>query len=417
MTHTQHFTLRRAAVFPLVLVLAGCFSLGSGYGGYSGNSAASGVSGEGDTGSYRTAGFDLGALAPARTAIAYTTNTSLADELQWLAVQTACLSIYNSLQWTQDFTLEDPYDYYQPGAIREYLTSLSGSETQNTMTYGICFNYAQLAYDDISRYRSHYEGLGMRKNGWYIAAAFDNPGQIVLFDPVSRDNSSMVVNGVAVRENSRQNIRTHDGATSHAWLWVYGNDGTIYWIDPTWTDNAGYVVWGVVRNGVEVPMRPRQDLCITPVSSNEASYEATNRGDARKNQGEWDRAIEEYTAALREDPNNVIAYYGRGKAYRGKGDNDRAIADYTQAIRLDPNYVNAYIGRGVAYYYKQDNNRAIADYTQAIRLDPNYAMAYYNRGSAYWMKGNKTQARADWNKALQLDPNNTTARDNLAKYY
>jgi hypothetical protein len=71
---------------------------------------------------------------------------------------------------TGDFTLEDPYDYYQPGAIRDYLTSLSGDETQNTMIYGICFNYAQLAYDDIARYRGHYEGLGMRENGWYIAA-------------------------------------------------------------------------------------------------------------------------------------------------------------------------------------------------------------------------------------------------------
>jgi hypothetical protein len=43
---------------------------------------------------------------------------------------------------------------------------LSGNETQNTMTYGICFNYAQLAYDQISRYRSHYDKLGMRVDGW-----------------------------------------------------------------------------------------------------------------------------------------------------------------------------------------------------------------------------------------------------------
>jgi tetratricopeptide (TPR) repeat protein len=459
MTHAKHSTWGTVLLLICALTLGGCLSSGSGYGGYFGNNAASGNlagnnasggAGQGDNGSYRTASFDPGALAAARMVIPYTTNSSLADELQWLAVQTACLSIYNMAQ-TGDFSLEDPYDYYQPGAIRDYLTSLSGEETQNLMTYGICFNYAQLAYDDILRYRGHYEGLGMQANGWYIAAAFDDPRQIILFDPVSRDKATMVVNGVGVKEDSRQNVRTHGGATYHAWLWVYGNDGAIYWIDPTWTDNSGQVVWGVVRNGEEVQMRPRQDLCIAPVSSNDASYEAASRGDARKNRGEWDQAIAEYTAALREDPNNVAAYTGRGDAFRKKGDPDTAIADYTQAIRLnpdyarayhnrgiayydkkdydraiadytkriqlDPNYVDAYFSRGIAYRNKGDNDRAIADYTQAIRLDPNHAIAYLNRGSAHWMKGNKAQARADWSRALELDPNNTTARNNLAKYY
>ena len=62
---------------------------------------------------------------------------------------------------------------------------------------------------------------------------------------------------------------------------------------------------------------------------------------------------------------------------------DRAIADYTEAIRLDPKYANAYSNRGVAYSDKGDKDRAIADFTEAIRLDPKYADAYNNRGFAY----------------------------------
>jgi tetratricopeptide (TPR) repeat protein len=372
--------------------------------------------GAGDTGSFRTATFDPVSLAAARKTIAYTDAASLSDELQWLAVQIACLSIYNQAQ-TGDFTLEDPYDYYQPSAIREYLTSLSGGETQNTMTYGICFNYAQLAYNDISQYRSYYEKLGMRTNGWYIAGVFDNSGQIILFDPVSRNQATMVVNGVAVRENSRQNIRTHGGATKHAWLWVYGNDGTIYWIDPTWTDNSGQVVWGIVRNGMEVQMQPRQDLCIAPVSSNEASYEAANRGDASKNRGEWDQAIKEYTTALQSDPDNARTYCNRGNTYGKKGDNDRAIADYTQAIRIDPNFALAYTNRGTRYRAKGDNDRAIADHTQAIRIDPNYVYAYNNRGLAYNEKGDYDRAIADCNQAIRLDPNFAVAYNNRGYAY
>lgn len=51
-------------------------------------------------------------------------------------------------------------------------------------------------------------------------------------------------------------------------------------------------------------------------------------------------------------------------------DADRAIADYTAAIRLDPKYANAYFNRGNGYNSKNDTARAIADYTEVIRLDP-----------------------------------------------
>jgi tetratricopeptide (TPR) repeat protein len=285
-------------------------------------------------------------------------SSALPDELQWLAVQIACTSMYNMAQ-TGDFTQPDPQDWYKPNHIRTYLTELSGSQTQNTMTYGICFNYAQAAYDDILRYRGHYEKLGMKANGWYIAAAFDNPREIILFDPVPKDKATRTVNGVSVREHSRQNVRTHDGATKHAWLWVYGNDGTIYWIDPTWTDNTGYPWWGVVRNGEETQMNPAESLCL--INRSGAGYADFNRGNGARNRGNYDQAIADYDAAIQKDPNNARAWYNRGWAYGEKKNYDRAIADYTQAIRLDPNYTLAYNGRGIAYNEKKDNDRAIAD--------------------------------------------------------
>ena len=45
----------------------------------------------------------------------------------------------------------------------------------------------------------------------------------------------------------------------------------------------------------------------------------------------------------------LAAYINRGHAYINKGDYDRAIADYTEAIRLDPKYAIAYGNRGKAY--------------------------------------------------------------------
>jgi tetratricopeptide (TPR) repeat protein len=55
----------------------------------------------------------------------------------------------------------------------------------------------------------------------------------------------------------------------------------------------------------------------------------------------YDRAIEDYNATLRLDPNYAFAYYNRGIAYYDKGMYDRAIEDYNAALRINPNFADA----------------------------------------------------------------------------
>jgi tetratricopeptide (TPR) repeat protein len=55
--------------------------------------------------------------------------------------------------------------------------------------------------------------------------------------------------------------------------------------------------------------------------------------------GEYDKAIDDYTQAIRFDPTDAVAYYNRGNAYYfGKGDRNRARADWTKALEIDPNF-------------------------------------------------------------------------------
>ena len=65
----------------------------------------------------------------------------------------------------------------------------------------------------------------------------------------------------------------------------------------------------------------------------------------------------------------AVAYNIRGVAYRDKGDMDRAIADFSEAIRLNPLLARAYHDRGVAYRAKGDYRRSVADHENAVRLD------------------------------------------------
>src|SRR5262249_12062973 len=58
-----------------------------------------------------------------------------------------------------------------------------------------------------------------------------------------------------------------------------------------------------------------------------------NRGLARHSMNDYDGAIADFDEVIRLAPNYALACYNRANAYRVKGDNDRAISDYTDAIR------------------------------------------------------------------------------------
>jgi tetratricopeptide (TPR) repeat protein len=63
-----------------------------------------------------------------------------------------------------------------------------------------------------------------------------------------------------------------------------------------------------------------------------------NRAIELRQRGEYDRAIADYSAALRIDGDLVGAYAGRGLAYEGKAEVEKARADYRQALALAQKY-------------------------------------------------------------------------------
>ena len=113
--------------------------------------------------------------------------------------------------------------------------------------------------------------------------------------------------------------------------------------------------------------RPSGSIRKTPVPTTTAATPGTHKK-------EYDKAIADYTEAIRLDPRNAERLRNRGIAWRSKKEYDKAIADYNEAIRLDPEYALAYNHRGMAWSDKKEYDKAIADYNEAIRLDPKYAL-------------------------------------------
>jgi tetratricopeptide (TPR) repeat protein len=101
--------------------------------------------------------------------------------------------------------------------------------------------------------------------------------------------------------------------------------------------------------------------------------------------------------------NRSIAFYNRGGIYKERKDYDRAVADYSEAIKLDPQFASAYINRGLVYDLKGESDAAAGDFSRAIELKPDEPLAYYDRGYIRsWEKHDYDGAIADLSKAIEL---------------
>ena len=133
------------------------------------------------------------------------------------------------------------------------------------------------------------------------------------------------------------------------------------------------------------------------------------RGKAYLPKQDYDRAIADFTQAIRLKPDDAHAFCDRGAAYDAKGDEDHALADFNEAIRLDPTGEAgsgtkgyAFNDRGVVYLDKGLYDQAIADENQALSFNSAYAYPYLNRGRAYLAKGLYDNAIADESEAISL---------------
>ena len=128
------------------------------------------------------------------------------------------------------------------------------------------------------------------------------------------------------------------------------------------------------------------------------------RGFAYFRNGEIDRAIEDYSEALRLDPRATETYYSRGRALLDKNAYTQAIQDFSQVIARNPKHSLARNGRAWALFKLGNLATALEEVDQAIATDSKYAPAYDTRAHIYEALGKREQAIADFRKALALDP-------------
>ena len=158
-------------------------------------------------------------------------------------------------------------------------------------------------------------------------------------------------------------------------------------------------------------------LLLAPSAATSAesdnSIEACNQFDDTGRQIRGCTAYNRSGKALGQ--NLAVAYTNRGIAYASRGDQQRALADFSEAIRLAPDNPFPYYNRGNAYYDRKEYARALADFDAAIERGPELALAYYNRGLVHQKLGHRDKSIEDYQKALSLDPGSQAAKERLQK--
>ena len=83
---------------------------------------------------------------------------------------------------------------------------------------------------------------------------------------------------------------------------------------------------------------------------------------------------------------------------------EKALKNFSRAIKIDPQRADGYVGRANTLNTLGQYEESLMDYNKALDIDPTLANAYVNRGSAYSHLGQYEKAIADYEKGLELDP-------------
>ncbi len=145
-----------------------------------------------------------------------------------------------------------------------------------------------------------------------------------------------------------------------------------------------------------------------------------NLGALAEREGDYARALRNYEAGLKHDPDNGDLVVGVIGALRKMGRGDEAIARAKEALREHANNINVYNNLGLVYIDQGKVDLALFIYQRALQFidgADNNALIHANLGRVYLLQDKTALARAEFERALELDPNLVPALMFLAQLY
>jgi superkiller protein 3 len=114
---------------------------------------------------------------------------------------------------------------------------------------------------------------------------------------------------------------------------------------------------------------------------------------------------------------SVEEHFQKGNEYIQAGQFDKAVVEFEAVLKVEPERVSALTNLGVAYYNVQRLDDAIAQYQKALEVGPDDADIHSNLAAAYVQKNDLTNALAEYQKAVTINPKLSQAHFGLAVVY
>ncbi|MEI8388980.1 MAG: tetratricopeptide repeat protein [bacterium] len=131
----------------------------------------------------------------------------------------------------------------------------------------------------------------------------------------------------------------------------------------------------------------------------------------------YNKALQEFSLAVKNDPNFYQAYDNTGKILFDAGRLNDAEKYFKKALEIRPDYSKGVENYGRVLFAKNQIDAAIDKYREAIRLNSKNSSAYCNLGEALIRKGNYSTAIKQLQTSLYLFPNSAPVHDLLGRAY
>ena len=113
----------------------------------------------------------------------------------------------------------------------------------------------------------------------------------------------------------------------------------------------------------------------------------------------------QFTAARRpSSPATTADYIARGNTFYRQGEYERAVDMFQAALALDPLDVKARNNLGSTYLQLAMDERALAAFQEVLRLDGSYGLAHYNLACVHGRAGNVASAVEYLRQAAAIEP-------------
>lgn len=138
-------------------------------------------------------------------------------------------------------------------------------------------------------------------------------------------------------------------------------------------------------------------------------------GIAYRDQGQTDKAMEKFRAAVNADPAFAAAYTEIGAILESQGKDQEAFELYQHAVKATPWAEQLHNHLATRLWTQGKQEEALAEYAAALRCDPEFADAHFNLGLALSSRGQFDEAITHFRAVCRLRPGDTEALACLAE--